>query len=135
MANAKAALSNAQTAYGREIAAAGVLAPNEHGTYSGSNVHEIWENKGIHLRAVTQAQGAIKQAGDTFLRYGYQLGAAWEVTSWVPAGARYCYWQSTDLWQKLDEVANVQGERLFESILAAGVTVWKSPEEVGRFEV
>ena len=59
MANAKAALSNAQTAYGREIAAAGVLAPNEHGTYSGSNVHEIWENKGIHLRAVTQAQGAI----------------------------------------------------------------------------
>lgn len=133
MANAKAALSNAQSAYGREIAAAGVLAPNEHGTYTGSNVHEIWENKGIHLRAVTQAQGAIKQAGDTFLRYGYQLGAAWEVTSWVPDGARYCYWQSTDLWQKLDEVANVQAERLFESILAAGVTVWKSPEEVGRF--
>ena len=134
MANAKAALENAQTAYGREITAAGVLAPNEHGSYAGSNVHEIWENKGIHLRAVTQAQGAIKQAGDTFLRYGYQLGAAWEVTSWVPAGARYCYWQSTDLWQKLDEVANVQAERLFESILAAGVTVWKSPEEVGRFE-
>lgn len=134
MANAKAALENAQTAYGREITAAGVLAPNEHGSYAGSNVHEIWENKGIHLRAVTQAQGAIKQAGDTFLRYGYQLGAAWEVTSWVPDGARYCYWQSADLWQKLDEVANVQAERLFESILAAGVTVWKSPEEVGRFE-
>ncbi|MBR3158604.1 MAG: hypothetical protein IKF14_05820, partial [Atopobiaceae bacterium] len=130
MANAKAALSNAQTAYGREITAAGVLAPNEHGSYSGSSVHEIWENKGIHLRAVTQAQGAIKQAGDTFLRYGYQLGAAWEVTSWVPAGARYCYWQSTDLWQRIDEVANVQAERLFESILAAGVTVWKVPEEV-----
>lgn len=135
MTNAKAALTNAQTAYGRELTAAGVLAPNEHGSYSGSSVHEIWENKGIHLRAVTQAQGAIKQAGDTFLRYGYQLGAAWEVTSWVPNGARYCYWQSTDLWQKLDEVANVQAERLFESILAAGVTVWKSPEEVGRFEV
>ena len=133
MANAKAALENAQTAYGREITASGVLAPNEHGSYSGTSVHEIWENKGIHLRAVTQAQGAIKQAGDTFLRYGYQLGAAWEVTSWVPDGARYCYWQSTDLWQKLDEVANVQAERLFESILAAGVTVWKSPEEVGRF--
>ena len=133
MANAKAALTNAQTAYGREITAAGVLAPNEHGSYSGSSVHEIWENKGIHLRAVTQAQGAIKQAGDTFLRYGYQLGAAWEVTSWVPNGARYCYWQSTDLWQRIDEVANVQAERLFESILAAGVTVWKVPEEVGRF--
>lgn len=133
MANAKAALTNAQTAYGREITAAGVLAPNEHGSYSGSSVHEIWENKGIHLRAVTQAQGAIKQAGDTFLRYGYQLGAAWEVTAWVPDGARYCYWKSTDLWQKLDEVSNVQAERLFESILAAGTTVWKSPEEVGRF--
>ncbi|MBR3226254.1 MAG: hypothetical protein IKF78_13110 [Atopobiaceae bacterium] len=133
MANAKAALSNAQTAYGREITAAGVLAPNEHGSYSGSSVHEIWENKGIHLRAVTQAQGAIKQAGDTFLRYGYQLGTAWEITSWVPNGARYCYWQSTDLWQRIDEVANVQAERLFESILAAGVTVWKVPEEVGRF--
>lgn len=134
MANAKAALSNAQTAYGREITAAGVLAPNEHGSYSGSSVHEIWENKGIHLRAVTQAQGAIRQAGDTFLRFGYQLGAAWEIDAWVPDGARYCYWQSTDLWQRLDEVANVQAERLFESILAAGTTVWKVPEEVGRFE-
>lgn len=135
MTNAQAALSNAQTAYARELNAAAIEPPTEHGSYSGTSVHEIWENKGIHLRAVTQAQGAIKQAGDAFLRYGYQLGAAWEVTAWVPNGARYCYWQSTDLWQKLDEVANVQAERLFESILAAGTTVWKSPEEVGRFEV
>lgn len=134
MANAKAALTNAQSAYARELDAAAVSAPTGHGTYIGSNVHEIWENKGIHLRAVTQAQGAIKQAGDTFLRYGYQLGAAWEISTWVPDGARYCYWQSIDLWQRLDEVANVQAERLFESILAAGVTVWKVPEEVGRFE-
>lgn len=134
MTNAKGALENAQQGFIRELSTSGVLAPNEHGTYSGSSVHEIWENRGIHLRAVTQAQGAIKQAGDTFLRYGYNLGAAWEISSWVPNGARYCYWQSTDLWQRIDEVANAQAERLFESILAAGVTVWKDPEEVGRFE-
>lgn len=134
MTNAKGALENAQQGFIRELAASGVLGPNEHGSYSGSSVHEIWENRGIHLRAVTQAQGAIKQAGDTFLRYGYNFGAAWDISSWVPDGARYCYWQSTDLWQRIDEVANAQAERLFESILAAGVTVWKSPEEVGRFE-
>lgn len=134
MTNAKGALENAQQGFIRELSASGVLAPNEHGSYSGSSVHEIWENRGIHLRAVTQTQGAIKQAGDTFLRYGYNLGAAWEISAWVPDGARYCYWQSTDLWQRIDEVANAQAERLFESILAAGVTVWKDPEEVGRFE-
>ena len=134
MTNAKGALENAQQSFIRELNAASVLAPNEHGSYSGTSVHEIWENRGVHLRAVTQAQGAIKQAGDTFLRYGYQLGAAWEITEWVPDGARYCYWQSTDLWQHIDEVGNVEAERMLEAILAAGVTVWKSPEEVGRFE-
>lgn len=134
MTNAKGALENAQQGFIRELSASGVLAPNEHGSYSGTSVHEIWENRGIHLRAVTQAQGAIKQAGDTFLRYGYNFGAAWDISAWVPDGARYCYWQSTDLWQRIDEVANAQAERLFESILAAGVTVWKDPEEVGRFE-
>lgn len=132
--NAKAALENAQSAYGRELAAASVQPPIEHGSYAGTSVHEIWENRGIHLRAVTQPKGAIKQAGDTFLRYGYKLGAAWDVDAWVPDGRRYCYWQSMDLWQCIDEVGNAQAERTLEDILAAGTTVWASPEDVGRFE-
>lgn len=134
MTNAKGSLENAQQGFARELASAAILSPVEHGSYSGSSVHEIWENRGLHLRAITQSQGAIKQAGDTFLRYGYQLGAAWRISEWVPNGARYCYWQSTDLWQQLDAVANMQAERTLEAILAAGVTVWKNPSQIGRFE-
>lgn len=132
--NAKATLENARAGYDRSLTAASVEPPTAHGSYAGTSVHEIWENRGIHLRGVTQAAGAIKQAGDTFLRYGYALNAAWEVDSWVPTGHTYCYWQSTDLWQNVADVDNTQAERMLEAILAAGVTVWDTPEHVGRFE-
>lgn len=132
--NAKQALENAQAGYQRSLATAGVDAPIAHGSYSGTHAHEIWENRGIHLRGITQAAGAIKQAGDTFLRYGYRLGAAWNVDDWVPNGRTYCYWQSTDLWQDVADVDNTQAERMLEAILAAGVTVWDAPEHVGRFD-
>lgn len=132
--NAKQALENARAGYQRSLDAAGIEAPNAHGSYGGSSVHEIWENRGIHLRGVTQTQGAIKQAGDTFLRYGYMLGAAWNMGEWVPSGRTYCYWQSTDIWQDIADVDNTEAERMLEAILAAGVTVWDKPEHVGRFE-
>jgi len=132
--NAKATLENARAGYDRSLTTASVEPPTAHGSYAGTSVHEIWENRGIHLRGVTQATGAIKQAGDTFLRYGYMLNAAWEVEAWVPTGHTYCYWQSTDLWQNVADVDNTQAERMLEAILAAGVTVWDTPEHVGRFE-
>lgn len=132
--NAKATLENARAGYDRSLTAASVEPPTAHGSYAGTSVHEIWENRGIHLRGITQAAGAIKQAGDTFLRYGYMLNAAWEIDSWVPTGHTYCYWQSTDLWQNVADVDNTQAERMLEAILAAGVTVWDTPEHVGRFE-
>ena len=132
--NAKATLENARAGYDHSLTAASVETPTAHGSYAGTSVHEIWENRGIHLRGITQAAGAIKQAGDTFLRYGYMLNAAWDVESWVPTGHTYCYWQSTDLWQNVADVDNTQAERMLEAILAAGVTVWDTPEHVGRFE-
>lgn len=133
--NAKASLENARIGYERSLAQAALDAPNAHGAYTGTSVHEIWENRGVHLRAVTQPAGAVKQAGDTFMRYGYMLGAAWSVDEWVPAGHAYCYWQSTDLWQSVADVDNTQAERMLEAILAAGVTVWDIPEHVGRFDL
>lgn len=132
--NAKASLENARLGYERSLAQAALDAPNAHGSYTGTSVHEIWENRGVHLRAVTQPAGAVKQAGDTFMRYGYMLGATWSVDEWVPSGHTYCYWQSTDLWQSVADVDNTQAERMLEAILAAGVTVWDVPEHVGRFE-
>lgn len=133
--NAKASLENARLGYERSLAQAALDAPNAHGAYTGTSIHEIWENRGVHLRAVTQPAGAVKQAGDTFMRYGYMLGASWSVDEWVPDGHAYCYWQSTDLWQNVADVDNTQAERMLEAILAAGVTVWDIPEHVGRFDL
>ena len=133
--NAKASLENARLGYERSLSQAALNAPNAHGAYTGTSVHEIWENRGVHLRAVTQPVGAIKQAGDTFMRYGYTLGTSWTMGEWVPDGHAYCYWQSTDLWQSVADVDNTQAERMLEAILAAGVTVWDVPEHVGRFDL
>lgn len=131
--NAKASLVNAQASYARSLTAESVTPPAAYGAVQGDMAHEVWESKGVHLRVITQSAGDIKRAGDTFLRYGYALNAAWTLDEWVPDGMRYCYWQSADVWQDLAQVGSNETERVFEAILAAGVTVWGKPEDVGRF--
>lgn len=129
--NAKAALELAQDRYSAQVGHARVAEAIQRGAYSGDMSYDVWQARGLHLRAVTQSDAAIARAGDAFIRYGYAYDGLWTVDSWT-CGRRYCHWQSTDVnvkWGALNPTAASS----FESMLAAGVTVWERPEDIGRY--
>ena len=133
--NAKAQLALAKEVYEASLANAALQPPVVHGEYSGDMRAEAFQRRGLHLRAITQSDGAISRAADAFLRYGYQFSGIWEIESWCPAPHDFCYWQSSDLWQNIRDVANPTAERVYESILKMGVTVWNDPEKIGRVRI
>ena len=131
--NAKAQLENAQSDYLDDMRAFAADAPSAHGGYSGQGIHEAMRNRGVHLRAITQDASAISRAGDTFLRYGYRFDGMWHVDSWCPDGAKYCYWQTSDLIQDMTARPNVMASRTIRAMLEQGITVWSNPDEIGRW--
>ena len=133
--NAKAALTLAKDVYETSLTNAGLQPPVTHGVYSGNMRAETFQRRGLHLRAITQSDGALSRTADAFLRYGYQYSGIWEITSWCPAGHDFCYWKASDLWQAIRDIANPTAERVFESILTMGVTVWNDPEKIGRVKI
>ena len=133
--NAKAALTLAKDVYEASLVNAGLQAPVMHGEYSGDMRADTFQRRGLHLRAITQSDGALSRTADAFLRYGYQYSGIWEIDSWCPAGRDFCYWQSSDLWQNIRDVANPTAERIYESILTMGVTVWNDPEKIGKVRI
>lgn len=133
--NAKAALTLAKDVYEASLVNAGLQPPVMHGEYSGDMRADTFQRRGLHLRAITQSDGALSRTADAFLRYGYQYSGIWEITSWCPAGRDFCYWQASDLWQNIRDIANPTAERVFESILTMGVTVWNDPEKIGRVRI
>ena len=130
--NAKAQLELAKEMYEASLSNAALLPPRAHGVYSGDMRADAYQRRGLHLRAVTQCDSALSRAADAFIRYGYNYSGIWNIDTWCPADRDFCYWQSSDLWQQIREVANPKAERAYEAILAAGVTVWNDPEKIGR---
>ena len=131
--NAKAQLENAQSDYLDDLRAFAADAPNAHGAYAGEAIHEALRNRGVHLRAITQDSSAIARAGDAFLRYGYRYDGMWAVDDWCPRGAKYCYWQSSDVMQDMTARPNVMASRSIRAMLEQGITVWSNPDEIGRW--
>lgn len=90
-------------------------------------------NKPIALFAniVTQNKGAIASAGDEFLRYGYTLDKFWEFDGNWNIGRYFTYWKLRDFWVTNLNVPDMYMDKL-RFFLFGGVTVWRSPEDIGR---
>lgn len=131
--NAKAQLESAQTRFASQVNHSAVLPPVPHGEYAGDFGHEQLQSRGLHLRAKTQSDAALSRAGNAFRRFGYAYNGLWIMTDWVPAGKRYCYWQSGDIMQRWADAPNVNANRNLQVLLREGVTVWADPNEIGRW--
>lgn len=131
--NAKQALETARQAYLARIGSGAINPPTRYGADGGDGVPDALKRKGVHMRIMTQSKSAIARAGDTFLRFGYRLDGMWDVSGNLNfTGKRYCYWQSSDVMIDSKGLP-CDVERTTRDILTAGVTVWRSPEDVEVF--
>lgn len=132
-ANAARDLDTAQNAVDNQQLQAALNAPQEFGEWSAGD-HAVTRPMGAFLDVVTQAPGAIKRAGDEFMRYGYALNRQWPFDgNWCP-GKHFTYWKLSDFWVKGLDVPDLYMDKL-RFFLFGGVTVWKRPEDIGHVSI
>ena len=104
-------------------------APVTVGEATGDPLPDYFGTRGVQVRVQTQPEGAIRSAGGQFLRYGYRLDQPWNFSKWSVM-SRFSYWQAKDVWLTGETSIAELGKDAIRAILAAGVTVWASPELV-----
>ena len=132
-ANASRNAANSQAAIDNQVAQAGIAALQEFGSYSDGE-HATTRPQGLFANVVTQSAGAIRQAGDTFLRYGYAYNKYWSFDGNWNAMPKFTYWKLSDFWIKGLNVPDMYVDRI-RFFLFGGVTVWSDPEDIGNTSI
>jgi len=134
--NAKEVLENAYDKAKGRYDDARNASPESFGTYSGSVAPDYMETRGIQIKVRTQNDGAIRQAGDMFARYGYALNQMWDVReSGLKLMKHFTYWKASDIWVDDMQSSNNAVNRSIEAMFMKGVTVWNNPDEIGRVNI
>lgn len=110
--------------------------PTRIGAYSGDMSSDAFMTRGLQIKVRTEDASAIRQAGDTFARYGYALNQVWDVArSGLTLMKHFTYWKASDIWVDDRQSSNNSVNRVIENMFLNGVTVWSNPEEIGRVSI
>lgn len=106
-------------------------APVMHGEYKGNPTPDMFAYRGVQVRVKTQSESAIRQAGDQFLRYGYQYEGNWDVTT-LNIMPKFTYWEMNELWLDVDTDIMMEAKQAIKDMFENGVTVWHNPNDIGK---
>lgn len=131
MYNAQDAVRFAQTEQTAVFKRNELAQPVKVGTRIGTGLDDAYGKRGVQIKVRTQPKGAIMQAGDYFLRYGYAYNAYWEFDGNWNVGEKFTYWKAADIWTNDTRLPDLYADRI-RFFLLGGVTVWRRPEDIGR---
>ena len=140
-ANTKAtADANAQRTYATAIDAiqarlnqAGVAAPVVFG--AGANGQGCaTAPRALFAQVITQRECDIMNAASAFARYGYTLMREWDMHD-MQVMKHFTYWKCTEVWCSGNGNALEDAQNVVKDILMRGVTVWDTPEDIGRVSI
>lgn len=110
--------------------------PQAFGTYSGDVSSDYMETRGIQVKVRTQNDGAIRQTGDMFARYGYALNQIWDVRkTGLTLMKHFTYWKASDIWVDDRQSSTNAVNKSIEAMFINGVTIWSNPDEIGRVSI
>lgn len=87
----------------------------------------------LFVNIVTESDFAIQRAGDEFLRYGYYLDKQWKFGGDWNVGNHFTFWKLRDYWST-NQIPDRFADQL-RLLLYGGVTVWSSPDEIGKVSI
>lgn len=126
-ANASANLTTTNAGIVNERNQGALNAPTLNGTANPGTATvrpmALWAN------IVTQPLGAIEQAGNEMLRYGYTLNQMVSPLDLMPM-KRFSYWKSPDVWLTSEQGVPESAKTAILAIFASGVTLWANPDEM-----
>lgn len=132
-ANAARANNVGHTGITRQVSQAELMAPTRFGSTTdttGAGIRPL----GAALNIVTQSDSAIRYAGDTFLRYGYNYAAPWQIGE-LNLMPKFTYWKCSEVWMSGARPALEGAQRRIKEIFAAGFTCWRDPADIGRASI
>ena len=92
---------------------------------------DAYQRRGLRINVRTQPKSVIAQTGDAFLRFGYALHRAWDMSRGFHYCKNFTFWKAEDIWiNDGSGVANV-ATNVIGNILLKGVTVWRDPSKIG----
>lgn len=134
--NSKEILENGKYAAMAAILDARNTAPVECCPYSGNPTADYMRTRGVQIKVKTQSDSAIRQAGDTFARFGYALNQIWDVqSSGLKLMRHFTYWKAAEIWVDDAAASNNIVNTFVRNMFLNGVTVWNEPTEIGRVNV
>lgn len=128
---AKTALEQAQDVTRLSYGQHGTDKPVRAADASGDPTPDIFAYRGTQFRVRTQPDGAIRMAGDQFLRYGYRWEGAWDIGT-LNVMPRFSYWQASELWFDATTTILENARREIRDLFTNGVTVWANPDDIGK---
>lgn len=133
IANAGRSRTQAQSAIENDVKQAALRAPFVYGAFADGD-SATTKPMALFANIVTQSKSAIASAGDEFLRYGYMLDKQWPFNGDWNIGKYFTYWKLRDFWVTNLNVPDMYMDKL-RFFLFGGVTVWRSPEYIGKVSV
>lgn len=108
-------------------------APVKLTDYTGNGANWAFCQNGIQFRLRTQSDSAIAQTAAQFARFGYMLNQIWDVqSSGLNLMKNFTYWQASDVWVDVRNVASSDVGDIISNMFRNGVTVWSDPDKIGK---
>ena len=132
-ANATRDRSAAISAVNNDVSQAALRAPFIYGTFESGDTSTT-RPIAMFAHIVTQSKSAIARAGDEFARYGYAYDGQWDFDGDWNIGKYFTYWKLRDFWVYNLNVPDMYMDKI-RFFLFGGVTVWRSPEYIGKINI
>lgn len=132
IAAASNALATANSSIDNAKAQAATMPANRFGTFANGRTAATRPMAYI-CNVVTEDKGAIRQAGDVFLKRGYTYNGYWEFKTFnvMPV---FSYWKCSEvITRNLSAPDEYMDEIRF--FLMGGVTIWRRPEDIGNVSI
>lgn len=127
---------SALTDYANKVAEqqkARLNAPIQYGAQQGNATYEADKRNALQVRVRTQSDSALYQAGSYFSRYGYAWAGMVDLSNIddLIQMPNFTYWKASEVWINGDMIIESARDYI-ESVLMAGTTVWRNPDEIGK---
>ena len=132
-ANANRAHATAIDAIQAGLKQAGVAAPMQFGA-SANGQSSATTPRALFAQIVTQRECDIMNAASAFARYGYTIMREWSMER-MQVMRHFTYWKCTEVWCSGTGNVVEGAQSAVKDILIKGVTVWDTPEDIGRVSI
>lgn len=109
---------------------AALTQPSMSGAAGGEGFAMATGNFGVNLRVMTIAEGRARAIADYWARYGYACNRYVTINKNLNLMTKYTYWKCADTYV-IDFDGDESSKSVIRGILERGVTVWRSPDEIG----